>query len=150
MSGSGIRWAMCKSAPRFRQVTMPASHHSVFLQDRCLSCHPTNSVKALNKAFSSFLKIRIFLWSPFLDFFLPVVSLLWLLDVVDAVDCTDSDLTDTVADGILSLSVVTVSTEWTEWNRQMRQHLPCLWPWSSLSWLALDDMPYAGQPCHCH
>jgi len=30
MSGSGISWAICKSAPRFRQITMPALHHSVF------------------------------------------------------------------------------------------------------------------------
>jgi len=26
---------------------MPTPHHSVFLQARCPSCHPTNSVKAL-------------------------------------------------------------------------------------------------------
>ena len=39
---------MCKSAPRTRQTTTPAPHHSVFLQAGCLSCHPTNSVKALN------------------------------------------------------------------------------------------------------
>ena len=30
MSGSGINWAICKSAPRSRQITMPAPHHSVF------------------------------------------------------------------------------------------------------------------------
>ena len=30
VSGSGISWAMYKSAPRSRQVTMPAPHHSVF------------------------------------------------------------------------------------------------------------------------
>ena len=35
---SGISWAICKSAPRSRQITMPASHHSVFLQARCPSC----------------------------------------------------------------------------------------------------------------
>ena len=38
---------ICKSAPRSRQITMPAPHHSVFLQTGCPSCHPTNSVKAL-------------------------------------------------------------------------------------------------------
>jgi len=26
----GISWAVCKSAPRSRQITMPATHHSVF------------------------------------------------------------------------------------------------------------------------
>ena len=30
VSGSGISWAICKSAPRFRQITTPAPHHSVF------------------------------------------------------------------------------------------------------------------------
>jgi len=34
VSGSGISWAICKFAPRSRQITMPASHHSVFLQVR--------------------------------------------------------------------------------------------------------------------
>ena len=29
-SGSGISWAVCKSAPRSRQRTMPAPYHSVF------------------------------------------------------------------------------------------------------------------------
>ena len=30
MSGSGISWAIYKSVPRSRQITMPAPHHSVF------------------------------------------------------------------------------------------------------------------------
>ena len=30
MSGSGISWAICKSAPRSRLITTPACHHSVF------------------------------------------------------------------------------------------------------------------------
>ena len=47
VSGSGISWATCKSAPRSRQITMPAPHHSVFLQAGCPSCHPTNSVNAM-------------------------------------------------------------------------------------------------------
>ena len=47
MSGSGNSWAVCKSAPRSRQITTPAPHHSVLLQAGCPSCCPTNSVKAL-------------------------------------------------------------------------------------------------------
>ena len=27
VSGSGISWAICKSAPRYRQITTPAPHH---------------------------------------------------------------------------------------------------------------------------
>ena len=30
VSDSGISWAICKSAPRSRQITTPAPHHSVF------------------------------------------------------------------------------------------------------------------------
>jgi len=47
VSGSGNNWAICKSAPRSRQITTPAPHRSVFLQAGCPSCRPTNSVKAL-------------------------------------------------------------------------------------------------------
>ena len=32
VSGIGISWAICKSASRSRQITMPVPHHSVFLQ----------------------------------------------------------------------------------------------------------------------
>ena len=34
MSGSGISWATCKSAPRSRQITTPAPHHSRFFTGR--------------------------------------------------------------------------------------------------------------------
>jgi len=30
LSGSGISWAICKSSPWPREITMPAAHHSVF------------------------------------------------------------------------------------------------------------------------
>ena len=44
MSGSGISWAICRSAFCSRQITTPAPHHSVFLQAGCPSCRPTNAV----------------------------------------------------------------------------------------------------------
>jgi len=46
-SGSGISTVICKSAPRPRQITTQASHHSVFLQAGCPSWHLTNSIKEL-------------------------------------------------------------------------------------------------------
>ena len=36
VSGSGISWAKCKSAPRSRQITMPAPHHSDFYRPDAL------------------------------------------------------------------------------------------------------------------
>ena len=44
MSGSSISWAICKSAPRSRQITTPAPHHSVFYRpDAHPAAQPTAS-----------------------------------------------------------------------------------------------------------
>jgi len=44
VSGSGISWAICKSAPRSRQITTPAHHHSVFCRPDALpAAQPTAS-----------------------------------------------------------------------------------------------------------
>ena len=44
MSGRGISWAMCKSAPRSRQITMPPPHHSIFYRPDALpATQPTAS-----------------------------------------------------------------------------------------------------------
>jgi len=44
VSGSGIRWAICKSAPCSKEITMPAPHHSVFYRPDALpAAQPTVS-----------------------------------------------------------------------------------------------------------
>ena len=44
VSGSGISWAIWKSAPRSRQITMPAPHRSVFYRPDALpAAQPTVS-----------------------------------------------------------------------------------------------------------
>ena len=44
MSGIGISWAICKSAPRSRQITTPALHHSVLCRlDALPAAQPTAS-----------------------------------------------------------------------------------------------------------
>ena len=44
VSGSGIRWAICKSAPCSRQTTTPVPHHSVFYRPDALpAAQPTAS-----------------------------------------------------------------------------------------------------------
>jgi len=44
VSGSGISWAICKSAPYSRQTTTPAPHHSVFYRPDALpAAQPTAS-----------------------------------------------------------------------------------------------------------
>ena len=44
VSGSGISWAICKTAPRYRQTTTPAPHYSVFYRPDALPvAQPTAS-----------------------------------------------------------------------------------------------------------
>ena len=44
VSGSGISWAICKSASRSRQITMPLPHHSFFYRPDALpAAQPTAS-----------------------------------------------------------------------------------------------------------
>ena len=44
VSGNGISWAICKSAPRSRQITTPAPHYSVFYRPDALpAAQPTAS-----------------------------------------------------------------------------------------------------------
>jgi len=44
VSGGGISWAICKSAPSSRQMTTPAPHHSVFYRSDALpAAEPTAS-----------------------------------------------------------------------------------------------------------
>jgi len=47
VSGSGISWAICKSAPCSRTDNHASTSPLSFLQAGCPSCRPTNSVKAL-------------------------------------------------------------------------------------------------------
>jgi len=63
VSGCGISWAIYKSALRSRQITMPAPHHSVFLQARCPSCCPTNSVRALKTHTHTHTTVLLLFWN---------------------------------------------------------------------------------------
>jgi len=59
VSGSGIHWAICKSAPHTRQTTIPAPHRSVFYRPDALPATQPNSVKALkaiNRSISKYLE----------------------------------------------------------------------------------------------
>ena len=51
VSGSGISWAICKSAPRLRQITTPAPHHSVFCRPDALPAAQPTASKHWRKQF---------------------------------------------------------------------------------------------------
>jgi len=71
VSGSGISWAICKSAPCSRQITMPASHHSVFYRPDALpAAQPTASKHWRHH---NVWKVQVYastLWGLIFDFFL--------------------------------------------------------------------------------
>ena len=50
VSGSGISWAICKSAPRSRHITTPATHHSVFYRPDALL--PPNRQRQITEGIS--------------------------------------------------------------------------------------------------
>ena len=66
VSGSGISWAICKSAPHSRQITTPAPPQLSFLQAGCPSCRPTNSVKALKEIILSGIYANLVCFQPHL------------------------------------------------------------------------------------
>jgi len=45
VSGGGISWAICKSAPRSRQITTSAPHHSVFYRPDALPAAQPTALK---------------------------------------------------------------------------------------------------------
>ena len=47
VSGSGINWAICKSASRSRQITMPVPHHSSFFTGRMPFLPPNQQRQSL-------------------------------------------------------------------------------------------------------
>jgi len=59
-SGSGISWTICKSlAPRSRQITKPALHHSTFYKPNALpDTQPMVLIKAL-KPITNYYKLTV-------------------------------------------------------------------------------------------
>ena len=58
MGGSGISLAICKSAPRSRQIAMPTPHNSVFYRPNALPvAQPTVSI-LLKMTFFGFAKVK--------------------------------------------------------------------------------------------
>ena len=61
VSGSGISWAICKSAPCSRQITMPAPHCSVFYRlDALPAAQPTASEHWKHVSFMQICDCHIF------------------------------------------------------------------------------------------
>ena len=50
VSGSGISWDICKSAPRSRLITMPAPHHSSFFTGRMPFLSPNQQCQRTENA----------------------------------------------------------------------------------------------------
>jgi len=98
VSGSGISQTICKSAPRSRQMTTPASLHSVFT-GRMPFLRPTNCVKALKAWLLNLYHYNImtgkhsvvcFLgifspWKLHPPMMQPLVSILWPLVIINSV-----------------------------------------------------------------
>ena len=60
VSGSGISWAVCKSATRSRQITTPVPHHSVFYRLDALPAAQATASKHWRQCTSNHIKNRNF------------------------------------------------------------------------------------------
>ena len=63
VSGSGISWAICKSAPRSRQITTPVPHHSVFYRPDALPAAQPTASKYWRPCADTVLKKKYCPWS---------------------------------------------------------------------------------------
>jgi len=63
VSGSGISWAICKSAPRSRQITTPAPHHSVLFTGRMPFLPPSQQRQSTEGTHYYFIELIILLLS---------------------------------------------------------------------------------------
>jgi len=69
VSGSGISWAICKSAPRCRPITTPAPHRSVFYRPDALpATQPTAS-----KHWRHIAQLDGIIWNRIIDVFFVTV-----------------------------------------------------------------------------
>ena len=59
VSGSGISWAICKSAPRSRQITTPVPHHLVFYRPDALPAAQPTVSKHWRQKYLSYLIIYL-------------------------------------------------------------------------------------------
>ena len=74
VSGSGISWTICKSAPSSRQITMPAPHHSVFTgrmpflppNQQCQSTEGFYLLQGNNLMHSTLSTYSIIIFSPYI------------------------------------------------------------------------------------
>ena len=62
VSGSGISWDICKSAPRSSKITTPVPHHSVFYRPDALPAAQPTALKQWRKK----MLISLFIKSPLL------------------------------------------------------------------------------------
>jgi len=62
VSGSGISWAICKSAPRPRQITMPAPTTHFCRLDALPAAQPTASKHCWNKLTKFICTILAYMW----------------------------------------------------------------------------------------
>ena len=78
VSGSGISWAICKSAPRSRQITMPATHHSVFYRPDALPTAQPTASKHWKQSINSALFTR---WQQWCGHLLSVLQQLVIISL---------------------------------------------------------------------
>jgi len=132
MSGSGISWAICKSAPRSRQITTPAPHHSVFYRpdalpaanQQCQSTKSTNiNINNKSQMINKWQKIN----TVYLINVVGLVDSIFGLEMLRRMNpkyCTqqrDSYTNESNLSAMTAKSIISISMESCKWNVQRKQ-----------------------------
>ena len=144
MSGSSISWAICKSAPRCRQITMPATHHSVFYRPDALpAAQPTAS-----KHWSYLINVYIMLCSKLL-----AVVAVSCLCVQSLLRNYEGDIEELSRKQKLAVEKVELAqmTEWKAFSKKFRLEqvsFLCFLSWFS-TWQCFDTVRWASGRAFC-
>ena len=128
VSGSGISWAICKSAPCSGQITTPAPHHSVFYRPDALpATQPTVSKHRRHSWFSEFTEIDYTASVP--------ITMCYVL----------SSMSRPIPDKLRHTAV-----RWMQQNHGP-VWLGCHWCTGRRCWQSLTEVVWHWQcPCHTH
>ena len=134
MSGSGISWAICMSAPRSRQITTTVPHHSVFYRPDALPVAQPTASKHWRQSVWVWLEFRIHLrcqwieqavdkisWHTFAVFTLCVATINSVLFmVIRAYYFCDEAVASVTEAWLLFSLVLFVAIRWTQLNEHVR------------------------------
>ena len=123
VSGSGISWDICKSAPSSRQITMPVPHHSVFYRPDALPATQPTASKHWRHHFQGMKNCTLLL--------LHIILLLLTLLLLQTIP-TGCHALSRMAINTQKINVYKISIKGLRYLKKKARFNAMLWTWSNL------------------